>query len=113
MNGDVQPKSVIAGPQALGIYSVTANCRVSPGPGWILCPVIGPIGRGEVEPKGAFIGVWSINDKGDAPPRWKIEGPNAVTKRPRGITLNPKNREVTIVDMRLNAVMTYSFPEIF
>jgi hypothetical protein len=33
--------------------------------------------------------------------------------KPRGVVLNPKNKELIIADMRLNAVMTFYYPEIF
>ena len=69
---------------------------------------------GIAEPAGTFVGVWSINDSGDLPPRWKIEGkPSNIMEKPRGVTLNPKNKEVIVSDMRLNAVLTFYFPEIF
>ena len=57
-----------------------------------------------------FVGIWSIYDEGDVPPRWRLE---TGMRKPRGIALNPKNKELMIVDMRLNAVMTYSLPEMF
>ena len=68
-----------------------------------------------IEPEGTFIGVWSINDNGDVPPRWKIPGGTAksVMKKPRGVVLNPKHKELIVADMRLNAVLTYYFPEAF
>ena len=34
-------------------------------------------------------------------------------KKPRGVALNPKHKEVLVSDMRLNAVLTFSFPEIY
>jgi len=40
-------------------------------------------------------------------------GPNSLLKKPRGVALNPKNKELIIADMRLNSVLTYYFPEIF
>ena len=62
----------------------------------------------------AFLsGVWSIHDDGDIPPRWKLGGPGSIMKKPRGIALNPKDKELIIADMRLNSVLTYYFPEIF
>mgnify|MGYP003395057452 CR=1 FL=1 len=61
-----------------------------------------------------FVGVWSINDSGDVPPRWKIDGKlsNGMQK-PHGIALDPKHKEVVVADMRLNAILTFYFPEIF
>ncbi|MEE8585829.1 MAG: hypothetical protein V3T83_13360 [Acidobacteriota bacterium] len=65
-------------------------------------------------PEGAFIGIWSSNDDGDVAPRWTIRaGPDQLLKKPRGVTLDPENKEIIVADMRLNAVLTYYFPEIF
>ena len=60
-----------------------------------------------------FVGVWSIDDRGDAPPRWMIGGPGGVLQWIFGSVLDPKHKTVIIADMRLNAVVTFSFPEIF
>ncbi len=65
------------------------------------------------EPEGIFVGVWSINDSGDVPPRWKIGGPKSTLKKLRGVVLNTKHKEMIVADMRLNTVLTYYFPEIF
>ena len=56
----------------------------------------------------------AVFDEGDVPPRWKIDAKasNILTK-PRGITINPKNKEVIVSDMRLNAVLTFFVPEMF
>ena len=59
------------------------------------------------------MGVWSVTDTGDVPPRWKIAGPKSTMKKPRGVVLDPKHKELIVADMRLNAVLTYYFPEIF
>ena len=32
---------------------------------------------------------------------------------PRGIALDPKNKNLIVSDKRLNAVLTYYFPEMF
>ena len=34
-------------------------------------------------------------------------------KKPRGVAFDPKHKEVIVSDMRLNAVLTFYFPEIF
>jgi hypothetical protein len=31
----------------------------------------------------------------------------------RGVTLDPKNKEVIITDKDLNGILTYHFPEVF
>jgi hypothetical protein len=109
-DGDSKPLRVIRGPNT-GIHGIR-QIHVQPTGGWI---VITQITDGGIpEPEGTFVGVWSINDNGDVPPRWKIEGKASnIMKKPRGVTLNPKNKEVIVSDMRLNAVLTFYFPEIF
>ena len=61
----------------------------------------------------AYVGVWSVHDDGDVPPRWKIGGPNGILQMPRGITVDAKNKNIIVSDKRLNAVMTFNFPELF
>ncbi|MBI2817923.1 MAG: hypothetical protein HYX72_13390 [Acidobacteria bacterium] len=61
----------------------------------------------------SFVGVWSIYDTGNVSPRWTIGGPKGILRQPRGITLDPKNKNVIIADKYLNSVFTFSFPEVF
>ena len=108
--GEVQPLRVIRGAKT-GMHAIR-QMEVQPKGGWI---VISQMTSGELpEPEGTYIGVYSINDVGDVPPRWKIEGkPSNGMKKPHGIALDPKNKEVVVADMRLNALLTFYFPEIF
>ncbi len=108
-NGDVKPLRAIVGPQT-GIIRITQMQVYSPG-GWIVISQPG-IQRHQ-EPEGAFIGVWSLFDDGDVPPKWVIGGPKSRLKKPRGVALDPRHQELFVADMRLNAVLTYSFPELF
>ena len=109
-SGEVKPLRVIRGPHT-GIKAIR-QMHLYDKNSYI---VVAQITDGGIpEPEGSFVGVWSINDSGDVPPRWKIEGkPSNIMKKPRGVTLNPKNKEVIVSDMRLNAVLTFYFPEIF
>ncbi len=109
-NGNVKPRGIITGPKA-GIRSINQLQIYAP-KGWIVGTMPGDAYY-EVEPKGVFIGVWSINDNGDVAPRWKLGGPKTIMKKPRGVALNPKDKEIIVADMRLNSVLTYYFPEIF
>ena len=108
-NGNVKPKAVISGPKTRIIR--INQLRVYPPKGWIIAAQPGL--SAEQEPEDVFIGVWSINDNGDVPPRWTIGGPMSTLKKPRGVALDPKNKELIVADMRLNSVLTYYFPEIF
>ena len=109
-NGDVAPRAVIKGPKS-GITRIN-QMAVYPPRKLIVAAQPGPI---EVmEPEGAYVGIWSINDNGDVPPRYVINA-NAKTgmKKPRGVVLDPRHKELIVADMRLNAVVTFYFPEIF
>ena len=108
-NGNVKPRAVIKGPNT-GLTSIS-QIQVSAAKGWIV--VTHPSDQSEPEPEGIFVGIWSINDNGDVPPHWMIGGPKSQLKKPRGVALNPKDKELIVADMRLNAVLTYYFPEIF
>src|SRR5207244_4035240 len=83
-NGDVKPKGVIRGPKS-GITRIN-QIALFPPKKLIVAAQPGPI---EVmEPDNAFIGVWSITDNGDIPPRFVINA-NAKSgmKKPRGVVL--------------------------
>jgi len=95
---------------------------VYPPTGKILMNVPGPADeRDEGEaftPEGlasdkSFVGVWSIYDNGDVPPQWTIGGPQGLLRQPRGLTLDPKNKNLIVSDKFLNGVATYHFPELF
>ena len=67
-----------------------------------------------MEPDSAFLGIWSYDDNGDVPPKWKIPANERTRlKKPFGVVLNPKNKEVIISDMRNQGVLVFSMPEIF
>ncbi|MBI4463132.1 MAG: hypothetical protein HY647_00370 [Acidobacteria bacterium] len=108
-SGDEQPRAVISGPHT-GLES-TRQITLNPERGWII--VSQTLQNDEWEPGDYLVGVWSINDKGDVPPRWKIGGPKTTMVRARGVALNPKHKELIVGDMVANAVFTFYFPEIF
>src|SRR5215813_10235069 len=65
-------------------------------------------------PGEAFLGVWSYDDNGDVPPRWKIPANDRTQlKKPFGVVLDTKHKEVIISDMRNQGVLVFSMPEIF
>ncbi len=106
--GNVKPLRVISGPRT-GLTNAR-NLQIAPA-GWI---VLGGPDDEETSPEdSAFVGIWSINDRGDVPPRWTIGGPNGILKAPRGVTLDPKNETVILSDKLLNAILTFSVPEIY
>ena len=108
-SGNVKPRAIIEGPRTR--ITRINQMQVYPPTGWIIATQPGP--ADQQEPEGAFVGIWSINDNGDAPPRWVLRGPKSTLKKPRGVALDPKHKELIVADMRLNAILTFYFPEIF
>ncbi len=107
--GNVKPKASIGGPKS-GFRRLGGPFTLYPPKGWIIAT---DRGEGGLVSDIAYVGVWSIHDNGDVPPRWKIGGPNGVLQMPRGVALDPKNKNLIVSDKRLNAVMTFYFPELF
>jgi hypothetical protein len=60
-----------------------------------------------------YIGIWSVYDNGDVPPRWTVGGPKTFYKDIRGIAVDPKNKNVIASDKTLNSVLTFHVPEAF
>ncbi len=58
-----------------------------------------------------FIGVWSVMDDGDVPPRMIIRGPGTRSGGFGGVAVNPTNGEVFGVGN--NSFMTYLVPQFF
>jgi hypothetical protein len=112
--GAVAPQRMIGGPKSQ--YSGGSMVTYSP-KGWIVSTSTwgrGDGGRGaSLARYDQFIGVWSIHDNGDVPPRWRLGGPNGIFLQTRNIDLDEKNRSLIVADKRLNAVMTFFFPEMF
>ena len=112
-NGNAKPRAVIAGPNTGitniqgGTFSHINMVQTYPAGGWIV------LTHSADEPEQNFVGIWSVRDNGDVAPRWKIGGPKSTLKRLRGVALNPKHKELIVEDTWLNAVLTYSFPEMF
>ncbi len=107
--GNVKPKAMIGGPKS-GFQSLSGPFTVYPPKGWIIA---GDRGEEELASDQSYVGVWSIEDNGDVPPRWRIGGPKGIFQMPRGIALNAKHKELIVTDKRLNAVLTFYFPELF
>jgi|SRR5579871_1562838 len=111
-SGNAKPKAVIGGPKSR-LNAFGGPFEVYPPKGEILVSVRGTGPYAELASDEAFVGVWSINDNGDVPPRWAIGGPHGILQMPRGIALDVKNQNMLVSDKRLNAVLTFHFPEVF
>lgn len=108
-NGNAKPLRVISGPKS-GVASIS-SFQIYAQKGWI-------VAGGQ----GGFIGVWSIEDNGDVPPRWKIPVNDLTGYVASGIALDPAHKEVLLscAGQRTrprsgiaNAVLTFAWPEIF
>ncbi len=106
--GNVKPKAIIGGPKS-GFEGPGGNIAVYPPTGMIVASSRGE-GEGLVS-EDSYVGVWSINDNGDVPPRWVIA--KGFLRQPRGVALDPKNKSLIVTDKYVNAVMTFHLPEIF
>jgi hypothetical protein len=98
-SGDAKPLRVITG------LAGSQNVTVDPERGLVYVVQLG-VNTG-------YVGVWSVEDSGNAPPRYVIGGPNGTLFDPRGVVLDVKNRSVLVSDKQLNAVLTYHVPAIF
>jgi hypothetical protein len=99
-SGNVKPKRVIAGPKAR--LGNAGNMRIHPESGLIF-----------VIQQSGYVGVWGVEDSGEAPPRFTIGGPNGMLRKPRGLDLDPVHNAVIVSDKELNAVLTYEMPQVF
>ena len=102
-----QPLRVIGGPKTMLINSH----RIRVHNGWI---IVAHDGVQSDNPNNlSFVGIWSVNDEGNVPPRWTYGGPHQMLVKPRGVDLDPKHQTIIVSDKTLNAVLTYHAPEIF
>lgn len=128
-SGDVSPQAVISGPRT-GLTSpwglqiargkiVVTNASFLYSPPYAGAEVrkaVAALGRlpspwkpGEE----AFIGVWEVGDRGDVPPRLKIQGPLSGLLNPAGLAVNPRAGEVYVTDSGLNGFAVFLIPEAF
>jgi len=118
--GDVPPRAVIAGPHT-GIIKIR-QVVVDEERGHIFATIKNNFENyalADERPspwnpdKTGFIGVWSIADNGDVPPRGVIKGPATGLIWPAGVAINPKNHEVYTIDSVSNALFMFHMPELF
>jgi len=119
-NGNVAPRSVIAGPKS-GILRVR-QVEVDSETGKLYLAVKNNIDAYDIDaakpspwnPKTpGFIGVWDDTDNGDVPPRGILGGLATGLVWPAGIALNYKDREVYVIDSVTNGMFAYFMPEFF
>jgi hypothetical protein len=128
-SGDVKPRAILRAPKNSNfgppyIYSeggllfaaVKPRETESPGAGEaaLAAGVVGNENYNQYSEK-TYMGVWSVNDTGDTPPRWTIGGPpNGIMRDPVGaVVVDPKRQDVFIPDRYTNSILIYHVPEIF
>jgi hypothetical protein len=111
-SGNTKPRRVIGGPKTMLTTTGGPSTIYAP-TGKILVPIRGNLGTEAMFAPDSFVGVWNITDDGDVAPRWTIGGPRGAFQMVRGVAVNAKYKEVIVTDKRLNAVLTFSFPELF
>ena len=109
--GRAAPLRAIGGPKSMvsdlgGPFSIVSSTRK------IVASMNGNLEEELATPE-SFVGVWSLDANGDVPPEYTLGGPHGILQMVRGVTLNPKHKEVIVTDKRMNAVLTFSFPELF
>ena len=112
--GKVQALRTIGGPKTRDMINGSKNIALHPARGWIVVANQGVNSHPPIDySEESFVGVWSIHDSGDVPPRWTIGGPHGALRQARGVALDPTNKSVIVSDKYLNAALTYYFPEMF
>ena len=107
--GSAAPLRVITGPGTMLRGAPRHGFDVHPATGMILVSVP----SGDLASDRSFVGVWSINDNGNVPPRWTVGGPFGALRNPRGVTVDPIHKTMVVSDKYLNGVLTFSFPQMF
>ena len=114
--GDVAPKAIIGGPKS-GLLTLGGPFALYPPKEEIIATVRegnGELGVSEeMASDQCYVGIWSTRDNGDVPPRFVVGGPKGVLQMVRGVAVDAKHKSLIVSDKRLNAVMTFYFPEIF
>jgi len=114
-NGNAKPLRVITGKAADDAWLMTTYPEKG-----VIFAVVRPGNTGGLEGDISgryalddYVGVWSIFDNGDVPPRLTIGGPGLLLKDARGIAVDPKSKDVMVSDKTLNAVFRFHVPEAF
>jgi len=60
-----------------------------------------------------FVGMWSIDDNGDVPPRGIIKGAGSFLVHPAGVAIDPQGGAVFVTDGVRNGLFTFLAPKFF
>ncbi|MCS7117947.1 MAG: hypothetical protein NZ957_04075 [Thaumarchaeota archaeon] len=124
-NGNVKPLRVISGPKT-GIQTYPWGLQVYRGHVFV---AIGNFtylpcfrldkcipGRSYLQPTpwntDGFIGVWSVLDDGDVPPKATIRGPLSEICTPAALVINHESKELLVTDSVRNAAFVYRIADV-
>ena len=116
-SGDVAPKAIISGPKT-GFTGGLHQIKMDPERRQFIAAIakpgsVSPGKPGQLGGENGFIGVWKYTDNGDVPPKAVIRGSKTQLVDPRGLEINPKDKEVYVADFLQNMLFTYRAPYIF
>ena len=110
-SGDVAPKAIISGPNT-GIPGNPQQIRMDPERRQFMAGIYGL--RDELGNRlPGFVGVWNYTDNGDVAPKAVIRGSRTQLMAPRGLDINPAEKEIYVADRAVNKLLTYYAPHIF
>jgi hypothetical protein len=118
--GDVPPLRIISGPKT-GIIKLR-QLEIDSDTGYIYATIKNNREAYDVDAanpspwdpaKPGFIGVWSVTDNGDVPPRAVIKGPATQLVWPAGVAISRRHREVYTIDSVSNSLFAFAMPEFF
>jgi hypothetical protein len=109
--GDAKPKAIIGGPKS-GFNGPNGPIAVYAPTGMIVSSshVSGSAGSEQLNNVGEVV-VFSVNDNGDVPPRWRIG--RGFLKVPRGIALDAEGKNIIVSEKIGNRVVTFHLPEVY
>ena len=110
-SGNVKPKAMIGGPKS-GFRGPSGPIAVHVPTGLIVASrnLRGAPGSEQIDNEGELV-VYSVDDRGDVPPRLRIG--TGFLKIPRGIGLDPSTQNVVVSDKIGNRIVTFHVPEVF
>ncbi len=110
-SGDVAPKAIISGPNT-GIPGNPQQIQMDPERRQFIAGIYGL--RDELGNRlPGFVGVWNYTDNGDVAPKAVIQGSRTQLMAPRGVDINPAEKEIYVADRAVNKLLTYYAPHIF
>ncbi|MDA2933222.1 hypothetical protein MYX82_02650 [Acidobacteria bacterium AH-259-D05] len=110
-SGDVAPKAIISGPNT-GLFGTPQQIQMDPERRQFIAAIPGRRSE-EGYTQNGFVGVWNYTDNGDVAPKAVIRGSDTMMISPRGLDINPRDKEIYVADRARNMLLTFRAPHIF